>query len=354
LAIPELNDLLRIRKLKKIRDTYLNAFIKESVNGYIHPSYNLNMASSYRSSANNPNLQNVPIRDEEATKLVRTCLFPRPGHQLLEVDYSSLEVGIAACYHEDPTMIKYIKDGFDMHADIATQIFLLDEFDKKEKTYGKLRYYAKNGFVFPQFYGDYYVNNALSLSRGAKLPVNRSYKDEDGLPLFTGIYLGEHLRRKGIKSHKAFTEHLKTMEHDFWSKRFPVYAKWKKKWWANYQKYGYFQMKTGFECSGVMTMKEVINRPVQGSAFHCLLWSFNKLDKLFREERLRTKLIGQIHDSIIFDVHPPELDRVLEIAKRVTCKDLLKAWDWIIVPLKIDAELCEIDQSWYYKKDYNF
>ncbi len=155
LGIPELNDLLRIRKLKKLRDPYLSAFINESVNGFMHPSFNLNMATTYRSSSSNPNFQNIPVRDDEARKIARTCIFPRLGHQLLELDYSGLEVCIAACYHQDPTMIKYIKDpASDMHADMAKQIFFIKDFDKKHKSLKELRYYAKNGFVFPQFYGD--------------------------------------------------------------------------------------------------------------------------------------------------------------------------------------------------------
>ncbi len=177
------------------------------------------------------------------------------------------------------------------------------------------------------------------------------YKNSDGLELPKGACLGEHMKNNGIKSIKDFTEHLKEIEHDFWTKRFPIYAKWKKRWWSAYQKQGYFQMKTGFECSGVMGRNDVTNYPVQGSAFHCLLWSFIELDRIIRKKKLRSRLIGQIHDSILFDVYPPELDYILEISKKVTCKDLLKAWDWIIVPLAIEAELCEVDQSWFYKEE---
>ena len=352
LQIPELDILLRMRKLKKLRDTYLNAFLTESVDGYIHPVFNLHFATTYRGSCDSPNIQNIPERDEESKKIIRTCIFPRPEHQLLELDYKGIEVNTATCYHKDPTMIEYIKDPTsDMHGDMAIQIFLLDEFDKSEKSYKKLRYAAKNGFVFPQFYGDYYGNNVRGLSREAKLPIKGSYKEEDGLELSSGVFLGEHLKRKGIKSSSEFTNHLKEIEDHFWNERFPVYADWKKKWWRAYQKKGYFDTLTGFRCSGVMGRNDAINYPVQGSAFHCLLWSFIKLDHLLRMERMDTRLIGQIHDSILFDVYPLELEYVLEIAQRVTCVDLLKAWDWIIVPLSIEAELCEVDQSWYYKKE---
>jgi DNA polymerase-1 len=350
LNIPELTKMLRIRKLKKMRDTYLDAFLRESHNGYIHPSFNLHLVKTFRSSSDSPNFQNIPVRDEEAKAIIRKCLLPRPGHQLLEVDYGALEVRIAACYHKDPTMLKYIKDKYDMHGDMAEQIFLLGKYDKTNKAHKTLRNGAKNGFVFPQFYGDYYGNNAIDLSKWGKLPLKGKWKDGDGIPLTDKETLGRHLRDKGILSLKSFTQHLKEIEEHFWNTRFPVYSSWKKKWYREYQKNGYFDLHTGFRIGGVMGKNEVINYPVQGAAFHCLLWSFNEADRIM-VPKWDTKLIGQIHDSILFDVHPDELEQVMTTVKRITCEDLVKEWKWIIVPLEIEAELCEIDQSWYHKKE---
>lgn len=351
LDVPELKDLLRLRKLKKMQD-YLNGFLIESVDGFIHPVFNLHTVSTYRSSSDSPNFQNIPVRDEEAKKIIRSCLFPRKGHQLLEVDFKGIEVGIAACYHKDPTMIKYIKDPkSDMHGDMAQQIFFLDYMDKSNSTMKTLRGGAKNGFVFPQFYGDYYGNNALGLSEWAKLPLTGKYRKDDGLMLPSDITVAQHLINNGIKSIGDFTEHLKKIEEDFWNRRFPVYNEWRKKWWKKYQQKGYFDMHTGFRCYGVMERNHVINYPVQGAAFHCLLWSFITIDKIIRKEKLQTRLIGQVHDSIVFDVYPPELEYILSTVRRVTEVDLLEHWDWIIVPLTTEVELCQVDESWYHKKE---
>lgn len=350
LNVPEMKDLLRLRKLKKMQD-YLNGFLVESVDGFIHPVFNLHTVSTYRSSSDSPNFQNIPVRDEEAKKITRSCLFPRKGHQLLEVDFKQIEVGIAACYHKDPTMIKYIKDKFDMHGDMARQIFFLDTLDKSDASCKTLRNGAKNGFVFPQFYGDYYGNNALGLSEWAKLPLSGKYYEDDGLMLPSGITVGQHLANNGIKSITEFTEHLRVIEDDFWHRRFPVYDNWKRRWWKKYQQKGYFEMFTGFRCYGIFNTKEACNYPVQGAAFHCLLWCFIQIDRILRKEKLQTKLIGQVHDSIVFDVHPPELEHVLKIAQKVTEEDLLNAWDWIIVPLTTEVEICQIDESWYHKKE---
>jgi len=352
LNISELNDILEIKKLQKIRDTYLDAFLREQVNGYIHPSFNLHLVRTFRSSSDKPNFQNIPIRDEEAMQTVRKALYPRPGHQLLEVDYSGLEVRIACCYHKDPTMVKYIKNpASDMHGDMAKQIFKLPKLNKSIPEHKTLRDAAKNGFVFPEFYGDYYKNCAEGLAcKWGVLPQSR-WKEGQGIKMPEGN-LSDHLISKGIKSYKQFEEHIKDIEDDFWKNRFPHYARWKKQWWATYQKYGYLDMKTGFRCSGVMTHNEVINTPVQGAAFHCLLWSFIRLDEIMREEKWGTRLIGQVHDSIVLDVNPKELHHVANTVRRVPCINLPEAWKWIIVPLSVNMELSGIDESWADKKEF--
>jgi DNA polymerase I-like protein with 3'-5' exonuclease and polymerase domains len=71
-----------------------------------------------------------------------------------------------------------------------------------------------------------------------------------------------------------------------------------------------------------------------------------------REENWNSRLIGQIHDAIIVDVHPDELEYVARTIKRVTCQDLPQEWKWIVVPLDVDAELCPVDGSWAEKEDY--
>ena len=352
LNIPELNDLLEIRGLKKLRDTYLETFIREQTAGYIHPFFNLHLVRTFRSSANNPNFQNLPKRDEEAMQLIRKALYPRKGHQLLEIDYSGLEVRISACYNKDETLLRYIKNpASDMHGDMAKQIFMLDKFDKSLPEHHTLRQAAKNGFVFPEFYGDYYINCASNMACSwGKLPKGK-WKPGEGIPMPEGT-LADHMISKGIKSLKSFETYLQKIETDFWENRFPDYAKWKERWWNLYKKYGYVDLLTGFRCSGVMRRNDVTNYPVQGAAFHCLLWSFIELDRIILEEKLDTRVIGQIHDSILLDVNPDERDYIVETVKRVTCKDLPAAWKWIIVPLEIDIEICEVDSSWADKNKY--
>lgn len=317
--------ILKRRKLKKIKDTYLAQFIRGEVNGKIYTNFNLHIVRSFRSSSSDPNLQNIPKRDDLAQKTIRTGVVPSEGNQLLEVDYSGIEVRISTCYHHDPVMINYIEDSStDMHRDSAMELFLM----KKDQVSKNNRYLAKNNFVFPQFYGDYYVNCATAL-------WNKIDKD-------TKI----HLKENGILNYRKFENHVKKVENDFWYKRFKVYTKWKDKTWQEYQKNGYIDLYTGFRCKGVMRKNEVLNFPIQGTAFHCLLWSLIQLNRYLDMNKFKSKIIGQIHDSIIFDICPDELQFLKIKIREVMCEEIRKYWKWIIVPLDIEAEISVVDGNW--------
>jgi DNA polymerase-1 len=219
LGIPELKYIIQLRKLSKIRDTYLEQFVRETNDdGYMRPSFNLHTVRTHRSSSSNPNFQNIPKRDKEAMEACRRAILPRPGHQLFEADFSALEVMISTCYHKDPVMLAYLENPeSDMHLDMARQIFKCPDLP----THSILRKAAKNAFVFPQFYGDYYGNNAQGLCEWAEMPLG-SWKNSDGVDVFDGIPLGKHMRSQGIKSYDQFVEHLKHVEDDFWNNRFKI------------------------------------------------------------------------------------------------------------------------------------
>ena len=349
LNIPELDILLKIKKLKKIKDTYLASFEREQTDGYLHPFYNLHIARTYRSSSDRPNFQNIPIRDEEAMMYVRQAIYPRPGHQLWEIDYSQLEVRISACYNKDPQLIHDILEG-DMHRDMAMEIFKLKKYDPKlHKT---LRAATKNGFVFPQFYGDYYKNCAENMAcTWGELPKGR-WKSGQGIQV-GNVCLSDHMIENDIKSYMIFEKHVQEIERMFWQERYRTYSNWKESWWKKYQRRGYVTTKTGFVFQGVMSRNDVINYPVQGAAFHCLLWSLIEIMKVQLRERWDTKIVGQIHDSIIIDMNPKEVDHVIPIIKCIMCNDVRQHWPWIIVPLEIEADVCPVDGSWAEKKPFN-
>jgi uracil-DNA glycosylase family 4 len=335
--IPIVDDLLEYRKLDKIRGTYLGGWVRETVDGYMHPFFNLHTVVTYRSSSSNPNFQNVPKRDPESQKITRRAILPHPGHIMMELDYSGVEVRVAACYHEDPTMLTYIfDDSTDMHRDMAAECYKL-----KEKQVSKpLRQAAKNKFVFPQFYGDWWKACAKGLWADG---IHEETAD--------GIPLREHLASVGIRNQDTFAKHIEKVERHFWYERFPVYQQWKEDHLKAYSKRGYFKTLTGFQCGGLMMKNDAINYPVQGSAFHCLLWSFARITELARKEKWKSFPIGQIHDSIVMSIDPDELDMVVNACRRIMTKELVAEWKWIIVPLEIEVECTLVDEPWYNLKE---
>lgn len=338
--------LSEYKRLTKARDTYLAGILRETVNEFIHPFFNLHTVKTFRSSSSNINFQNQPIRVEEIKKIVRSAFIPRTGNRIGGMDYSGIEVRTSACYHQDPVMLKYINDPTtDMHRDQAMTEFLLDELEVSDD----IRFIAKNTFVFAQFYGDYWKNCAEGA--WALIDIMKA-KTKSGVPI------KEHLRSKGIKglgtldnngkpAKGSFYYIVQQAEDIFWNERFKVYAQWKKDWLKTYEGKGYIDMFTGFRCSGIMGKNDVVNYPIQGSAFHCLLWSLIRVLQWVKEQLRATKIVGQIHDEIVSDAHPEELNKYLIAANKIMCHDIKDAWKWIIVPLKIDAEFAPVDKSWY-------
>jgi DNA polymerase I-like protein with 3'-5' exonuclease and polymerase domains len=361
LDIPFVKDFLEIKKLQKIQSTYLRGIKREVVNGILHPFQNLHIARTFRSSSSNPNFQNLPVRDPVLGRLVRQAFIAREGRHIVELDYSGIEVGIAACYHKDPMMLSYINDKTkDMHRDMAQECYKLPKEemtnpvnDKDKKRIKQIRYCGKNMFVFPQFYGDWYIENAKALWDAAR---RMKLKTRDGGSMRA------HLKSVGIKElgdldprrkprQGTFEKHLQAVEKSFWTERFPVYDQWKKDWVKLYEKRGYLLTKTGFICQGHMKKNEIINYPVQGSAFHCLLQSLIWLQKEITKRGMKTLIIGQIHDSIVADVPAEELEDFLELANYIMTVRLPEAWDWINVPLEIEAEVAPLGGSWADKKE---
>lgn len=330
---PFCKKIVQARKLKKISSTYISNYIDGEVNGRLYPFFNLNRVKTYRSSSDSPNFQNVPKRDEEAQRIIRSGIRPSPGNVLLEVDYSGIEVRISACYHKDREMLRYINDpSTDMHRDMAIKIFMEDEAYIKQHKH--LRQGAKNGFVFPQFYGDYYINCATNIWNGWLTAEDKA-----------------RLKTRGISGYKRFENHIHDIEDEFWNRTFQEYTEWKKKTWSEYQRKGYVELLTGFRCGGLMGKNDALNYPIQGVAFHCLLWSLIQINRLIRKEKAQTRIVGQIHDSIIFDAVPGELHTgLLPIINRIMCEDIREQWPWIIVPLDIEVEMSEVNGNWYQKK----
>ena len=360
---PFVQEYLQIKKYQKSLQTNLMGIKKETVDGFLHPFFNLHLVQTFRSSSDSPNFQNIPVRQAKISKLIRRAFIARPGHRLVEADYNGIEIRVATCYHQDPTMIEYLNDSSkDMHRDMAMECYKLplseltpsNKDDKEEVKRAKdIRYCGKNCFVFPQFYGDWYIDCARNL-----------WEAIDTMKLHTrnGLSLREYLHKKGIaelgdlnpkeKPRLGTMEyHIQKVELSFWNDKFPVYNRWRKKWLEEYRKKGWMLTKTGFICQGMMKRNEIINYPVQGSAFHCLLFALIRLNKELKKNHMKSLIVGQIHDSIIGDVVDEELKDYLALSHHVMVDELKDEWDWINVPIDIEAEVTPVNGNWYEKKE---
>lgn len=336
--LPFVRNLLKLRKLIKVKGTYLAQFTRFSYKGMMHPSYDLNIPRTYRGSSSQPNFQNIPKRDKLAMSTCRGGIIPRKGRGLLSSDFSGIEVAISACYNKDKALIRYITDPeSDMHRDTAADVWMLPH----EEVTKEIRYSGKNGWVFPQFYGSYYGTCAPDLWE--------NYLD---LKTKSGITLKQHLARKGIKNVEAFTNHCKKVENKFWGERFRTYKRWKDKINEEYRKNGFIKTYLGFQFVGYMTRNECTNYQTQGTAFHMLLWTLMAVEEIAEEENWESFIIGQIHDDMLHDYVPSELDHIVETINYIGTQEIKKCFPWIRVPLKIEHEISGIDGNWADMKEY--
>jgi DNA polymerase I-like protein with 3'-5' exonuclease and polymerase domains len=371
--LPWLRTWLDRMKLDKVQGTYLTGILREVVYHkdwatgdmlhLLHPVFNLHTTMTYRSSSDSPNFQNMPVRHPKYAKLIREIFIPRPGHRLVEIDFSGAEVRVAACYHQDPTMLRYLAEDHDMHKDMAAECFMLPVSEVPKLC----RQTAKGGFTFAAFYGDFWLSIANNLWE--KMAA-------DKLLTKGGVPIREHLLSQGIiglgdvtsqmlrdlKGTRkkldlqtgTFQTHIHEIERNFWRERFPVYNKWRNDFYAKYKELGYFCTLTGFRIDVPLKRNEVINNPVQGSSFHCLLWSMCKIQNLCKKRGLRAYIVGQIHDSIVSDVHDDDYVEYLAIAKSVIEIQLRQHYPWLITGMVAEAKasaVAEAGGNWFSTED---
>lgn len=312
---------LKLRRLFKLKNTYLSQFLRHEVGGFIYPSFNLHLTRSGRSSSSEPNFQNVPNPkrdpDWEEVVEVRRLIIPRDGHELWEVDYGSMEVRILACQSRDPVLIGYIEGGGDMHADEAENLFQVTAEQAGKDRWKTLRYYAKNQFVFPEFYGSYHKSIARSIAIPEDFFPNTTYRSR----------------------FEKWEAHIRRCEERFWEK-YRKTREWQDRVVAEYKRTGYVSDGAwGFRRRGYLTRNKLYNFPIQGPAYHCLQWTIN--EAVLREmpglvdtsSERGSKLCGEIHDALFFDGVPGEFENVRRKIDYLMTEKIREDNPWIIVPL---------------------
>jgi uracil-DNA glycosylase family 4 len=281
--------LERIAEYKRIMDS----------NGFVHPTYNLNIARSYRSSSDGPNIQNVFKHDKRQIRF-RKCIVPVGDNIWLEVDYDGLEVRVIAMVSGDKELARQVKAGVDSHLRWAAKIFQKPE----DQISGDQRYRGKNEFIFPQFYGQSEDATARSFPNRPK-------------------------------------ELIISLCREFWEE-FPGVKEWQNKTIADYKQNGYIELVTGARRPGPLNINKIYNTPIQGPAFHLLLGAANRINKEMKRGTLRTLGRMEVHDSISFDTVPDEMNDVIQLSEKIL---LAKRFEWQRdVPLSVSWE---IGQDWF-------
>ena len=346
--MPFVQKYLRLEDLRKFKSTFLEGLQRETIQGRVHPFFHLHTVETFRGSSSDPNFQNIPRRDEELGKLIRQCFIPRQGRVLVESDFGALEFRIAACFWKDPAMIAYASDkNLDIHRDMAAEIFGVNASYVTKMQ----RDIAKNQFVFPILYGSYYIQCAKNIW---------SSISERNMTTVEGVPYKSYLKGCGVKELGAcdprekprkstFEYRLKQVEDNF-NQRFDVFSRSKEAWWQKYQQTGQFRLMTGFVVNGVYSKNFLMNCPIQGPGFHCLLWSLIHVQKWLRKQKMKTLLVGQVHDCLIADTPIEELQDYLDAVQRIITVELPKAWNWIVCPLEIECEVAE--RNWHQKVNW--
>ncbi len=297
---PVADYLLEHRKYGKLKSTYVDALpaLIHPESGRIHTSLNQTIAATGRLSSVDPNLQNIPIR-EETGRMIRQGFIPREGHELLSLDYSQIELRVMAHYSKDKALIEaFAKEGLDVHARTASSLFGVDE----DKVDPDMRSQAK-AVNFSIIYG--VTEFGLSRNLGIPREAAREYIEK-----FFAKYPGV---RKYMDDTIAFAEkhgHVETL-------------------FGRIRQIAEIKSSNRFRREGAQ--RTAINTPVQGTSADIIKMAMLKIHADMKRKKLRSHMMLQVHDELLFDVVPEEKDEVLNIAKS-RMEKIVK----LKVPLKVD------------------
>lgn len=340
---PFLETLIEYKRLSKLHGTYIAQFEREVWRDKIHVFFNLHRVKTFRSSANMPSFQNIPKRDKEAKRIIRSTIVASRGCSLVEADIKGAEVSAAASISGDRNLIKYVSDlSLDMHRDLAAKCFWYDSKDVPDAVRGSV---IKGPLTFSQFYGSYFKNSASGILEAMDIidPVKAFGVDlkqrcmDHGIRTFHESKDGEQL--------SDWEAHIEGIVNYLWNDMFPDYMRYRNDTWAFYKKHGYIDMVTGFRYNGIASKTELTNAPVQGPAYHIQQWCFNYIMKRIKEKKMDTKIIGSIHDAILADVPTYEESHYLNTVYEAF-QEVRNHWKWLNVPVFIEAEKSAVDGNW--------
>ena len=296
---PIVEKILEHRGLKKLLSTYVDALpaLINPATGKIHTSFNQTVTATGRLSSSNPNLQNIPIRNEDG-KEIRRAFIPEPGCEFFSADYSQIELRIMAHLSGDENLIEAFRSGEDIHAATAAKIYHvpLAEVTREQRSRAKT---ANFGIIYGiSVFG---LAERMNVSRAEAKELIENY-----FATYSGVkrYMDESIEVARGKGYIETILHRKRYLPDINSHNSVVR--------------GYAE-------------RNAINAPIQGSAADIIKMAMIEIYRRFREEGLRSTMMLQVHDELNFSVYPDEKERVL----RIVIESMESAYK-MQVPLRAD------------------
>ena len=298
--------ILAHRGLKKLLGTYIDSLPKliNPRTGHIHTSFNQTITATGRLSSSDPNLQNIPIRGEDG-KEIRKAFVPEPGCLFFSADYSQIELRVMAHLSQDENMIRVFREGKDLHAATAANIYKKDisEVTRDERTKSKR---ANFGII--------YGITVFGLAERLDIPRDEAKMLIDGyFTTFPQVYdYMEQAKQKAREQGYATTLFgRRRYLPDINSRNATV---------------------RGF------AERNAINAPIQGAAADIIKVAMIRIFNRFKAEGIRSKMILQVHDELNFSVYPEEKEAV----ERIVIEEMENAVA-LTVPLVAD---CGFGQNW--------
>lgn len=281
---PIVQHILDYRSLTKLKSTYVDALpsLVSHRDGLIHTSFNQAVTATGRLSSNNPNLQNIPVRTEKGRE-IRKAFVPRDeNHILLAADYSQIELRIIAHLSGDQAMLSAFRNGLDVHTDTAARVYGVDIKDVTSE----MRRNAK-AVNFGIIYGmsAFGLAERLKISRSEASEIIKNYKKE-----YPGI-------QEYIDKQVAFAKEYGYVETMLGRRRYLR------------------DINSGNSVVRNFAERNAINAPIQGSSADMIKIAMKDIHNEMKLKDLKSKMILQVHDELVFDVYKDELDVLSELVK---------------------------------------
>jgi len=295
--------ILEFRQLRKLKSTYVDPLptMCDSDDGRIHTNFMQTVTATGRLSSNNPNLQNIPIRSEKG-KEIRKAFVPRSSeYQIMSADYSQIELRIIAALSRDKSMTKAFQEGADIHAATAAKVFNVS-FENVTRDQRSAAKAVNFGIIYGQ--SAFGLSQALNISRTEAKSIIDSYFNQ-----FRGLksYMDSIIHSAREKGYVETIMKRRRYLPDINSSNAVV---------------------RGF------AERNAINAPIQGSAADIIKIAMISVHKSMKEEGVKSKMILQVHDELLFDVHVSE-----KILMQVLVKESMEKALNLQIPMEVEMEM---------------